>query len=148
MIERILVAVDGSDSWAAAAAVIDLVETAGENVEVEVLHVNEVEYVTPPAGQEPDETDFTEEARLIVDSLVGELRDRGLAVRGQIRSGIYDDVADDIVAEARDSGADLIVVGCRPRSDLSCWLKGSVAHAVLRRASCPVLVVRETAVRA
>lgn len=122
----------------AAEAVVDLMAPLGTQVEVEVLHVNEVEYETPPDGS--DSKDISPEPRRLVDDLVRHLRERGLAARGKVRAGLYDDVADDIVAEAKDVGAGLIVMGCRGRSDLSCWVMGSVSHAVIRRAACPVLV--------
>jgi nucleotide-binding universal stress UspA family protein len=145
MIQRILLAVDGPDSWSAAAGVLELVAAAGPAVEVEVLHVNEVEYQTPDPDADSD--DFCAQAKVRLDTLVDELQSQGVAAWGRMRSGMYDNVADDIVAEAKEFGADIIVVGSRPRSDLSCWIKGSVSHAVLRRAVCPVLVTRETRVR-
>jgi hypothetical protein len=43
VIERILLASDGPGAWTAAAAVVDLVAAPQALVEVEVLHVNEVE---------------------------------------------------------------------------------------------------------
>lgn len=47
-----------------------------------------------------------------------------------------------IVRYAEDHGHDLIVLGSHGRTGLSRWLLGSVAEQVVRRASCPVLVVR------
>ena len=49
--------------------------------------------------------------------------------------------ADAIVAAARDSGADLIVIGSRSRPGVRHVLLGSVAEKVVRSAHCPVLVV-------
>jgi nucleotide-binding universal stress UspA family protein len=42
---------------------------------------------------------------------------------------------------ARERRCDLIVLGTRPRPELARWVQGSVAEAVIRGASCPVLVV-------
>ncbi len=141
MIERILLASDGPGSWAAAAAVADLAAAYGTPVEVEVLHVNEVEYETPPEGS--DSTDPFPERRTLVDQLVADLRQRGIAASGKVRAGVYDEVADDIVDEASASGAGLIAMSCRSKSRLRYTLTGSVSQAVIMRAACPVMVVRE-----
>lgn len=49
--------------------------------------------------------------------------------------------AQQIVAEAKDSRADLIVVGAHPRSLLGTILFGSTTEFVIRNATCPVLSV-------
>ena len=145
MIERILLASDGPGAWTAAAAVADLVASAQVPVEVEVLHVNEVEYKAPPDGS--CSTDPFPERRELVDALVADLRRRGIAASGKVRSGLFDDVADDIVDEAETSGAGLIAMSCRPRSRLRYAFTGSVSRAVIMRAGCPVMVVRERGFR-
>ncbi len=52
------------------------------------------------------------------------------------------DVGDGILAAAEAEHADLIVVGSRGRSGVGRSLLGSVSDLVVRRARCPVLVVR------
>ena len=47
-----------------------------------------------------------------------------------------------IVDTARESGADLIVIGTHGRHGMSHLLLGSVAERVVRTAACPVLTVR------
>jgi nucleotide-binding universal stress UspA family protein len=145
VIERILLASDGPGAWAASAAVVDLVAASETPVEVRVLHVNEVEYKTPPNGSES--TDPSPETRKLVDDVVAELQRRGVTATGRVRAGMYDDVADDIVDEAEACGAGLIAMSCRPRSLLRYALTGSVSRAVIMRAGCPVMVVREPGCR-
>jgi nucleotide-binding universal stress UspA family protein len=60
-------------------------------------------------------------------------------VEHRLREG---DAAEEILQVADDVGADLIVMGTHGRTGLGRLLMGSVAEAVLRRASCPVLTVR------
>ena len=48
---------------------------------------------------------------------------------------------EEIVREARDSAADLIVIGTHGRRGLAHAMLGSVAERVVQRASCPVLSV-------
>lgn len=54
----------------------------------------------------------------------------------------YGNAAKAIVAYADDHDVDAIVVGCRGRAGAKRVLLGSVAETVVRRATCPVLVVR------
>ena len=50
---------------------------------------------------------------------------------------------EEILAQARDFAADLIVLGTHDRTGLDgVWL-GSVADMTTRRATCPVLVIRD-----
>ena len=145
MVDEILLASDGPGAWTAAAAVADLVAAAHKPVTVEVLHVNEVEYRTPPKGS--DSTDPSPERRKLVDDLVADLQRRGIPASGKVRPGRFDLVADDIVDEAEVCGAQLIAMSCRPRSLLRYAFTGSVSQAVIMRAGCPVMVVREPGFR-
>lgn len=49
----------------------------------------------------------------------------------------------EIIEMAREMKADLIVMGSHGRTGLSHVVIGSVAEAVVRHASCPVLVTRD-----
>lgn len=53
------------------------------------------------------------------------------------------DAAREIVRQAKEAEVDLIVISTHGRTGLKHVLLGSVAEHVVRRASCPVLVVRE-----
>jgi nucleotide-binding universal stress UspA family protein len=55
------------------------------------------------------------------------------------------DPASAIVSAAESEGADLIVMGTHGRTGLTRLLMGSVAEAVVRRAPCPVLTVKQPA---
>jgi nucleotide-binding universal stress UspA family protein len=50
--------------------------------------------------------------------------------------------APEIIRFAEDCGADLLVMGSRGRSQLRGLLLGSVSEHVVRRATCPVTIVR------
>jgi len=63
----------------------------------------------------------------------------GLEVEEVITHG---DAAAEIVRVAKDRGVDLIVVSSHGRTGLGRILFGSTAEAVVRHASCPVLVVK------
>jgi len=54
----------------------------------------------------------------------------------------FGDPARELIAEAEDRNADLIVVGSRGHGRLAGLLLGSVAQKLVSHAPCPVLVVR------
>lgn len=57
------------------------------------------------------------------------------------------DAVSQILHAAEDAGADLIVMGTHGRTWLAHLLMGSIAEGVVRRATCPVLTVRQPPVR-
>lgn len=79
------------------------------------------------------------EARARLETLVPEGRRPagGVAVRATVGHAFVE-----IVRHARDVGADLIVLGTHGRGAVKHMLLGSVAEKVIRKAPCPVLVVR------
>ncbi len=55
---------------------------------------------------------------------------------------VHGDAASEIVRVARERNVDLIVISSHGRTGLGRMLFGSTAEAVVRHASCPVLVVK------
>lgn len=143
---RILLAIDGSPhSDAAVATVVGL--RCPERT-VEVLTV-----VHPALPLLPDPAfvlaaiyvdaaqDLRERAQILLDTAREQI-ERGAPnedVATKILEGIPKDV---IVEEARQWGADLIVLGSHGHSRVRHMLLGSVASAVLAKAPCSVYVVR------
>lgn len=74
-----------------------------------------------------------------LDRLIQALRDQGVRAEGICRVG---HPVETIVEEAGRWEADIVVVGTQGRRGVSRLMLGSVAEGVLRRAGCPVLVVR------
>lgn len=70
------------------------------------------------------------------------LRERGIESTMQMENG---HPAGEIVRVAEEGGYDLIVAGSRGRNPVGELLLGSVSQAVVRQASCPVLVVTKDA---
>jgi nucleotide-binding universal stress UspA family protein len=67
-------------------------------------------------------------------------RAEGVEVKTVLRTGTPHD---EIVAAAREEGADLIAIGTHGRGGLNRLMLGSVCDRVIRLSSCPVLAVRE-----
>jgi universal stress protein A len=63
-----------------------------------------------------------------------------IAADSMVRTGSPDE---DIVADAKEMPADMIVISTHGRTGFKHVLVGSVAEQVIRRAPWPVLVVRE-----
>jgi nucleotide-binding universal stress UspA family protein len=60
-------------------------------------------------------------------------------VERHVRDG---DPSEEILAVARETRSDLIVMGTHGRTGVGRLLMGSVAEQVMRRATCPVLTVK------
>ena len=145
MYERVLIPVDGSEL---AETILPFAEKVAGPADAEVLLLAVVEPLSPgeamaAAGvMAPDTLLMREmEARAYVDKLAARLGDKGLRARALVRLGTP---ATEIAATAADQGADLIAMTTRGRSGLGRLVFGSVAEAVLRSASVPVLMFRMT----
>ena len=138
MYERLLVAVDHSEnSERVLAAARNLASIS--NGEVWVLHLRERE-VIPQLGDVPSESDA--EAKSAVDAAVGELTKAGITAHGEIRNTLFGHAAREIIEDAKEHDAGVIVMGSRGRSDLTGLVLGSTAHKVIHLTDRPVLVVR------
>ena len=139
MYDRILVAVDHSE-WSdrAVRAARDLaVLSKGE---VWVLHLREREMGAKTGVLRIDET--TEDANAQVAASVEVFAEAGVKAHGEIRNTIFGYAAREIINDAIEVDADVIVMGSRGRSDIAGLLLGSTAHKVIHLSDRPVLVVR------
>jgi nucleotide-binding universal stress UspA family protein len=136
--DRILVAVDHSElSRRAVLAARDLALLS--KGEVWVLHLREREAGTKGLSV-MDET--AQDSRGVVAEAVEALARAGVKAQGEIRNTVYGYAAREIVADAKDHDADIIVMGSRGRGDLAGIVLGSTAHKVIHLTDRPVLVVR------
>ena len=134
---HILLAIDDSPGARRAAATAStLAELA--DAEVEVLHVREVAQgrMGPPVLESRDD------ALALVGDVVRGLLDADVTALGEIQTAPVEQVAARILAEAETRQASLIVMSSRPLSAAMAFLCGSVSRRVLRKAKCPVLIVR------
>lgn len=73
----------------------------------------------------------------LLDEGVRELREAGLSVQSRLRQG---EPAEQIGTVARETGADLIVVGHRTQGALARWWTGSTGASLIAHARCSVLI--------
>jgi nucleotide-binding universal stress UspA family protein len=138
MYEKVLVAVDHSKiSERVLAAARDLALLS--KGEVWVVHLREREVIAQ-LGRVPSESES--EAEAAVTSAVESLNAAGVRAHGEVRDTLFGHAAREIIEDARERGADVIVMGSRGRGDLAGLVLGSTAHKVIHLADRPVLVVR------
>jgi len=108
--------------------------------EIWVLHLREREMGAKTGVLRIDET--TEDADAQVAASVEVLTEAGVKAHGEVRNTIFGYAAREIVNDASEVDADVIVMGSRGRGDLAGLLLGSTAHKVIHLSDRPVLVVR------
>jgi nucleotide-binding universal stress UspA family protein len=131
MIERILIALDGSPESERIFAEVDRV--AGPDTKFDLLHVVE------PSPREVPEVGImvADVARSYLERIARRLPGRD--VRIHIRSG---EPESEIPKAAQNLGPDLIALTTHARKGLSRLFMGSVAETIVRRTSRPVLLTR------
>ncbi len=115
---------------------VELARRAGAR-EALVLHLNLRE--SYGGRRFAPETDTT--AAGVVESTVLELNMAGIKATGQVRPALIDRAAGEIIAEATDWDADLIVLGSAPRWRRQSRFFSPTVDYVLRKAPAEVLVV-------
>jgi nucleotide-binding universal stress UspA family protein len=137
---RILLASDLSE-WSLP-AVDYAVQTARKfNASLTMLHVMEWRSlgVDFSVSAFADWEKLRESVETRLSNMTEQLKSEGVSAQSLIKAGTP---ADAILAVAREQVCDMIVMGTHRRHGVSHWLLGSVAEAVLRRADCPVLIVK------
>jgi nucleotide-binding universal stress UspA family protein len=136
---RILIALDDS-AIAAHAAEVGVALAAALKAQAALVHV-----VDPTVAFQPDSGvpagEWTAMLKREGHSFLTAAAERtGVPPPWQfLREG---NAADEILASAREWNADVIVIGTHGRTGVSRLVLGSTAESVVRRASCPVLVIK------
>lgn len=138
MFNQLLLAMDSSDhSKRALGEAKELAKLSGANVRV--LHVRDA---TSSGRGGPVWHEGQEEAAALVDETVSELQAAGIESSGVVRDSMIGATAREILDEAQQCQASLIVMGSRGHSEFTDLVIGSVAHKVLNHGSLPVLIIR------
>ena len=137
--EKILVPVDFSESSEAALQWATVL-ARDTGATLEIVHVETVP-LTTGGGEyiysipEPPTQELLERLNKIVPT------DPSVPVVHRLLAG---DPAEAILRTAKSEGVDMIVMGTHGRRGISRLLMGSVAEAIVRRAECPVLILKTT----
>jgi nucleotide-binding universal stress UspA family protein len=139
-----LVPLDGSP---VAEAIIPFIVDIAGPLDMEVVLLRVVEPIAPMVieGSRHVEVEDIEARRTDAEEYLApvavELRNKGVRVESRVRRG---NTAEEIVAAARETGADLIAMSTHGRGGLGRLMFGSVAQAVLGHVDMPVLLMRAT----
>lgn len=111
------------------------------NADVIFIHVVEPRPITTDMSVAyiPIETDLEKAAEEDLITLLEEEKDKGIAAKKIVLVG---QPAETIIEQSKANDVDLIILGSHGRAGLTRLLMGSVAEAVLRKAPCPVLIVK------
>lgn len=135
---KVVVPLDGSKLAEQSLVYLDALRSLGET---DVLLIGVVDakealnYPDPPVAIEKESNLLASYLREMAQLLE---RESGFHVKVNVLVG---SPAERILTEARDYGANLIVISTHGRSGLSRWRLGSVADKVIRGAACNVFVV-------
>jgi nucleotide-binding universal stress UspA family protein len=140
---RILLAIDDSEhSDAATKSILERPWPTGSTVRV--LHVAQMLAPIPSPFGVLRYEEFTQsllkEAQAVLERTTAKLGALAMPLESAVRQG---DPRQEIVKDAEQLGADLIVVGSHGRTGMQRWLLGSIAEHVVRHAPCSVEVVRQ-----
>jgi nucleotide-binding universal stress UspA family protein len=140
---KILLGVDGSkEAELAANMAVSLAQKTGS--ELHVIHVLPLDTHDPSSFEPGVREQLEKRTRTRLEELVGTIEAAGGAVEGSHLGAGRPDA--EIIAQAEELGAGLIVVGSRGLGAIRRALTGSVSDSVVRHAHCPVMVVRGEAV--
>jgi nucleotide-binding universal stress UspA family protein len=107
-------------------------------------HLLAVVRPSPPmalaAGPLPEGLLEEQQSRLgaILEDGLARLRQAGLDATGSLK--VWEEPNEAIGTFARETGADLVIIGHHQRSAFSRWWRGSVGHSLLDQLSCSLLV--------
>lgn len=139
-----LVPLDGSS---VAESIIPFIVDIAGPLDMEVVLLRVVEPIAPVVVEASRHVEIEDiearraDAEEYVAPIAVELRNKAVRVQSRVRRG---NPADEIVAAARETGADLIAMSTHGRGGLGRLVFGSVAQAVLRHVETPVLLMRAT----
>jgi nucleotide-binding universal stress UspA family protein len=137
MFKKIIWATDGSE--AAERALPTALELA-KSYGAKLLVVHADEHIGGRTGGYPALAD-EEDLRVQLRSKVAELVSAGVNADFRVISGVNRDPADLVAEAARETEADVIVVGTRGHGRVTGMLLGSVTQRLLHVSPCPVLAV-------
>ena len=138
MFKSIVWANDGSEAAQRALPLVKEMARPG-GATITIVHV--VERVEGSGGVGPTRRVDEPQLQAELERLASELEQDGFNASLYINADVGARPANEIIKQAHEVGADLIVVGSHGHTIIGGLLLGSVAYRLLHVAPCPVLVV-------
>ncbi|MFS0725594.1 universal stress protein [Paenibacillus sp. 1P07SE] len=139
MYPRILLAADGSENAVRAAREAAKIASLTPETVVEILYVADMDKAKKEVlhAQSQDELDYKRRQKLV--PIVNEFASKNVTNKIKIITG---DPGPAIVEYANKEKVDLVILGSRGLNALQEFVLGSVSHKVVKRAQCPVMIVK------
>lgn len=138
MIERVLIATDGSDAAGRAEEyALSLAELAGAEIHALYVVETKAKYILTIDLEGEEIERYEEYGEETVTDVVEKAQSRGLTARGVVRKG---KIAPEIVDYATENGIDQIVMGRKGHGTIGKYV-GSTPEKVIRMADIPITVV-------
>lgn len=139
MYQHILLAADGSNNAIRAAKEAAYIASLIPDAEVEILFVVDLSKVKDEVlhSQNHEEIELKRKQKLM--PVQQELTEKHAKYRVTFVNG---DPGPTIVDYANKNSVDLLIIGSRGLNSLQEFVLGSVSHKVVKRAHCPVMIVK------
>lgn len=139
MYQHILLAADGSKNAIRAAKEAAYIASLIPDAEVEILFVVDLSKVKEEVlhSQNHEEIEMKRKQKLM--PVQQELTEKNVNYRVTFVNG---DPGPTIVDYANKNSVDLLIIGSRGLNALQEFVLGSVSHKVVKRAHCPVMIVK------
>jgi len=143
MYRRILVADDGNEPGAAALnEAINLAKTDGGELRVVFVTQRPIPDGDAVSGKEADWSASREAGRQVIDRATLRATKAGTRASAKLIDAADEPIAKAVILEAQAWRADLVVMGTRGWRVTDHFILGSVAEAILKTATTPVLLIR------
>lgn len=140
MFKKILLAADGSEhALRAADKAAEIARLAGMDAVIEIVYVVDFETEKNDVLRIIDQDSINEERKRRLQLTEGRISAAGVHSKTIIMHG---EPGQTLVTYANDNHFDLVVLGSRGLNALQEMVLGSVSHKVVKRAKCPVMIVK------
>ncbi len=140
MYKKILLAADGSEhSLRAAGKAAGLAKLAGEDAIIEIVYVVDFETEKNDVLRNINQESIKEERQRRLQLTEGKINAAGVKSKTIVMHG---DPGPTLVSYANENDFDILILGSRGLNALQEMVLGSVSHKVVKRAQCPVMIVK------
>jgi nucleotide-binding universal stress UspA family protein len=140
MFKKILLAADGSEhSLRAAGKAAELATIAGKDAIIEIIYVVDFETEKNDVLRNINQESIKEERQRRLQLTEGKINAAGVKSKTIIMHG---EPGQALVSYANENDFDIVILGSRGLNALQEMVLGSVSHKVVKRAQCPVMIVK------